>query len=134
MGCVVCEAPTPINFCERGKYTMSMLEKKAVTFRERFMPKVVSWFLGLFGYKMLLLGFVKLRAVKDSPGVLEMTEMRLIRAAGTQNFPSDPVTQLLFKSLMELQMNHLRELRAEATRKSTESQVPTVPAPDRHVN
>lgn len=111
-----------------------MLEKKAVTLRERFMPKVVSWFLGLFGYKMLLLGFVKLKAVKDKPGTVEMTEMRLIRNAGTQNYPSDPVTLMLFKSLMELQMNHLRELRAEVRSKADQVPTPAVPTPDRHVN
>jgi len=113
-----------------------MPERKALTFRERFIPKVVDGICRLLGMKMLLLGIVKLKAVNDPkrPGVVEMTEMRLIRNAGLQRYPSDPVTVELFKALMELQMNHLRELRAEVTRKSPESQVPAVPTPDRHVN
>lgn len=113
-----------------------MPERKALTFRERFIPKVVDGICRLLGMKMLLLGIVKLKAVKDPkrPGVVEMTEMRLIRNAGLQRYPSDPVTQELFKALMELQMNHLRELRAEVRSKADQVPTPTTPAPDRHVN
>jgi hypothetical protein len=113
-----------------------MPERKALTFRERFIPKVVDGICRLLGMKMLLLGIVKLKAVKDPkrPGVVEMTEMRLIRNAGLQRYPSDPVTQELFKALMELQMNHLRELRAEVKAKADQVPTPAVPVPDRHVN
>ena len=102
-----------------------MTERKPETLKERFIPRAVAWFLGLFGYKMLLLGFVKLQATGKGDEAT-ISEMRLIRNQGTQKYPSDPVTTQLFASLMELQMNHLRELRAEQlARKSTAQPAPT---------
>jgi hypothetical protein len=109
-------------------------ERSAETFREKFIPRVVGWFCKRLGFRMLLLGIAKVGNVDGDPEHVEIKELRLIRSSGTQRFPNHPLTQALFAALMELQMKHLRELRAEVRSKADQVPTPTTPAPDRHVN
>jgi hypothetical protein len=87
-------------------------EREPKTFSEKYIPRIVNWVCKLLGWRMLLLSIVKTKGHPDDPNV-ELKEMRTIRSAGTQRYPSHPITQALFASLMELQMNHLRELQNE---------------------
>lgn len=90
---------------------MSIQKERTVeTWRERIIPWCVNRICSLFGWRMLLLSIAR---VSHHGEVMELEEMRLIRSSGTQRYPSHPLTTALFAGLMEMQMNHLRELQAE---------------------